>query len=157
MTDNIYAIWKDWRTGAYEIEFYGEGGFDVEAGSASRQTPQGMVKLTTRGDIRLSSRNQKTQETSMPTDAVYQRAEQARSGPAAPAKLAATLPTVVPAGGVVPGGTPAGGEIQTVKANVVLPNLNPFALGQAIPVELYAGVAEILAYVYRLSNKRRRA
>jgi flagellar biosynthetic protein FlhB len=30
-------------------------------------------------------------------------------------------------------------------------------VGQAIPVELYAGVAEILAYVYRLSNKRRRA
>jgi len=31
-------------------------------------------------------------------------------------------------------------------------------VGQAIPVELYAGVAEILAYVYRLANaKRRRA
>ena len=30
-------------------------------------------------------------------------------------------------------------------------------VGQAIPVELYEGVAEILAYVYRLSNKRFKA
>lgn len=30
-------------------------------------------------------------------------------------------------------------------------------VGQAIPVDLYAGVAEILAYVYRLSKRRRRA
>jgi len=25
MTDNIYAIWKDWRTGAYEIVRWTEG------------------------------------------------------------------------------------------------------------------------------------
>ena len=67
------VVWVDEdgrnRTGAYDIDLYGEGGIEIEAGTGKQSAAQGLVRLTTRGELRFGSRKEKAQEAAAPTDA----------------------------------------------------------------------------------------
>ena len=54
------------RTGAYDLDVYGEGGFEIEAPSSRQVASQGLVRLTTRGELRFLSRKEKAQEAAAP-------------------------------------------------------------------------------------------
>ena len=122
------------RTGAYDLDLYGESGFEIEAPSSRQVASQGLVRLTTRGELRFLSRKEKAQEAAAPADPVYQRGEQLRAGPAGPARLAVAPPQIIP-----PAGPVQGGQTQTVSATVAPPALSnlvrPLSVAQAPPVE----------------------
>src|SRR5262249_5876362 len=74
------------RTGVLQVEVYAEGDVAVENGSDTKSSPKALVNLSTRGEIKLRSKDSKVFQQPQVGDALYLRAAAARPASQASAR-----------------------------------------------------------------------
>jgi len=94
------AAWLDQeeyrKTGIQRLTIYAEGNVVLENGTESQTTARALIRLSTRGEIKLRSHNSKVIQQPYPGDPLYQRGQQQRSAPGKTSKAADTPPRRAP-------------------------------------------------------------
>lgn len=82
------VVWVDIeqqkRSGVWQLEVYAEGDVALENGSDARAGPTARVDLSTRGEIKLRAKDGKVVQQTQREDALFRRAEAARTAPPPP-------------------------------------------------------------------------
>src|SRR5437588_10792098 len=68
------------KTGIQRLEIYAEGNVVLENGTESQTAGKALIRLSTRGEIKLHSHDGQVTQQAQPGDPLYQRAKQQRSG-----------------------------------------------------------------------------
>src|SRR5205807_8366326 len=68
------------KTGIQRFEIYAEGSVVLENGTESQSAPKALIRLSTRGEIKLRSHNGKITQQASPDDPLFRRGQQQRAG-----------------------------------------------------------------------------
>jgi hypothetical protein len=90
------VVWVEQaRIGVTHVTLYGQGTVNLDNGGETRSAPQGLIDLTTRGEIKLRSHKGKVTQQPQPNDPLYRKAVEVRTAPPAPPPTTAPATTMI--------------------------------------------------------------